>query len=148
MRSSTSKDFSLKVMLLWTVFLLGLLFHTQLALMPLFHGINVAESHTHEYMNLDVIMWFMLIFFGLPMLSILGSVFWPSRRFCQIHFGMTLVYTVLNIIHFVMDVLVGAPSYQLVLMIFLVTVGLLLNVVSYYWMRSSTKDKRRFQTST
>lgn len=148
MKASTNEDFSLKVMVLWTVFLLGLLFHTQLALMPLFHGINVAESHTHDYVNLGVIMCFMLVFFGLPLLSMLGSMFWPSRQFCQIHFGMTLVYTVLNTIHFVMDVLVGAPSYQLVLMIFLVTVGLLLNVVSYHWMRSSIKDKRRFQTST
>lgn len=148
MRASKNADFSLKVMVLWTVFLLGLLFHTQLALMPLFHGVNVAESHTHEYMNLDVIMWFMLIFFGLPMLAILGSVFRPSRRFCQVHFGMTLVYSVLNVIHFVMDVLVDAPSYQLVLMIFLMAIGLLLNVVSYHWMRNFIKDKRRFQTST
>ncbi|EKU96366.1 hypothetical protein Lepto7375DRAFT_0362 [Leptolyngbya sp. PCC 7375] len=148
MKASVNTDFSLKVMVLWTVFLLGLLFHTQLALMPLFHGINVAESHTHEYMNLGVIMWFMLIFFSLPMLAILGSIFWPSRRFCQVHFGMTLVYTILNIIHFVMDVLVGVPGYQLMLMIFLVAMGLLLNVVSYHWMRDFIKDKRRFQTST
>lgn len=140
--------FPLKVMALWTVFSLGLLFHTQLALMPLFHDINVAESHTHEYMSLDVIMWFMLIFFGLPLLAILGSVFWPSRRFCQLHFSLTVVYTVLNFIHFVMDVLVGAPSYQLVLMLLLVSVGLLLNLVSYRWMRGARKDKRRFQIST
>lgn len=148
MKASTNADFPLKVMALWTVFLLGLLFHTQLALMPLFHGIVVAESHTHEYMNLDVIMWFMLIFFGLPMLLILGIVFWPSRRFRQIHFGITLIYTILNVIHFVMDVLVGAPSYQLLLMLFLVTVGLLLNGVSYHWMRASIKDRQRFQTFT
>ncbi|MFG6107354.1 hypothetical protein U2F10_34310 [Leptothoe sp. EHU-05/26/07-4] len=29
---------------------------------------------------------------------------------------MTLVYTILNIIHFVMDVLVGVPGYQLMLL--------------------------------
>lgn len=147
MKASTNEDFSLKVMVLWTVFLLGLLFHTQLALMPLFHGINVAESHTHDYVNLGVIMWFMLVFFGLPLLSMLGSIFWPSRQFCQLHFGLSLVYTVLNIIHFVMDVLVGAPNYQLVLMLFLVIVGLLLNLVSYRWVSASRRDKQRFQTS-
>ena len=31
-----------KIIALWTVFLLGTLFHTQLALIPLFHGIDVA----------------------------------------------------------------------------------------------------------
>ena len=103
MKTPIDTRFSVKVMALWIVFLLGLLFHTQLALMPLFHGISVAESHTHDYMNLDVIMWFMLVFFGLPLLAILGSVFWPSRRFCQLHFGLTLGYTVLNFIHFLMD---------------------------------------------
>lgn len=142
METSRHASFPLKVTALWTVFLLGLLFHTQLALIPLFHGINVAESHTHEYVNLDVVMWFMLIFFGLPLLAILGSVFWPSRPFRQLHFGMTLVYTVLNGIHLLMDVLVGAPSYQLMLMVLLFCVGLLLNWVGYRWMRTSKQTPR------
>ena len=38
-----------KIIALWTVFLLGTLFHTQLALMPLFHGIDVAiMGHHHQ----------------------------------------------------------------------------------------------------
>ncbi len=38
-----------KIIALWIVFLLGMLFHTQLALMPLFHGLKVAESQlTHS----------------------------------------------------------------------------------------------------
>ncbi len=148
METSRHASFPLKVTALWTVFLLGLLLHTQLALMPLFHGVNVAESHTHEYISLDVVMWFMLIFFGLPLLAILGSVFWPSRQFRQLHFGMTLGYTVLNGIHLTMDVLVGAPSYQLVLMVLLFGVGLLLNWVSYRWMRISKRDTRGLRLLT
>ena len=33
-----------KIITLWGVFLLGLLFHTQLALMPLFHGLPVNDA--------------------------------------------------------------------------------------------------------
>ena len=142
MESFRSVHFPLKIMALWTVFLLGLLFHTQLALMPLFHGIDVAASHTHEYMSLDVIMWFMVVFFGLPLLAILGSVFCPSKRFCRLHFGLTLVYTVLNAVHLVMDILVAAPSYQLILMVLLLGVGLLLNWVSYQWLRAAEQHRR------
>ena len=43
-----------KIIVLWATFLLGMLFHTQLALMPLFHGIDVTQSHTHEYLELSV----------------------------------------------------------------------------------------------
>lgn len=131
----------IKIFTLWTTFLLALLFHTQLALMPLFNGLNVAESHTHDYASLDVIFWLMWIFFLLPLLSILGTIFMPSRSFRVSHFYMTLLYTVLDLGHFLADFLVGAPGYQLLLIIFLVGVGLLLNITAYQWMlegRSST----------
>ena len=142
METSRHVGFPLQITALWTVFLLGLLFHTQLALIPLFHGIDVAESHTHEYLSLDAIMWFMVLFFGLPLLAILGSVLCPSRRFRQLHFRLTLVYTVLNAIHLVMDIWVKAPGYQLMLMVLLMGVGLLLNWVSYQWLRAAGHDRR------
>lgn len=44
-----------KVIALWTTFLLAMLFHIQLALMPLFHAMSVAESHTHPYASVDAI---------------------------------------------------------------------------------------------
>jgi len=37
-----------KIVSLWSVFLLGLLFHTQLGLMPLFHGLNVVVSQAQN----------------------------------------------------------------------------------------------------
>lgn len=50
-----------KIAALWTTFLLGTLFHTQLGLMPLFHGQSIVESH--QTSNLDPIFWGMLLFF-------------------------------------------------------------------------------------
>lgn len=40
--------FQIKILVLWNVFLLGLLFHTDLGLMPLFHGLDVAHSDPHQ----------------------------------------------------------------------------------------------------
>lgn len=139
MNSLTENSFTVKITGLWTVFLLGTLFHTQLALMPLFHGMGVAESHTHNFASVDAVMWFMLLFFSLPLLAIIGCVFLTSRRFRLLHFVTTVVYTILNLLHLVIDTLIAAPSYQLALMTLLLLVGLLVNVVSYQWIKIDSR---------
>lgn len=130
-----AKSHAAKAIVLWIVFLLGTLFHTQLALMPLFHGLSVAESHTHEFLSLDVLFWLMLVFFLVPLLAILVALFEPSQRYRTVHFGLTLVYTVLNFAHLLADIAIRVPSYQIFLMAFLLFVGLILNIVVYQWMR-------------
>ena len=137
-----------KIIALWIVFLLGMLFHTQLALMPLFHGLSVIESHTHEYLELHKIMWLMLAIFTLPMLAIIATAFNDSRLYRILHFGLTILYTVNNFLHFVLDVLVKVPDYQLFLMAFLFVIGLLLNLVSYQWLQGSSQSKKALRIST
>lgn len=52
-----------RIITLWAVFLLGTLFHTQLGLMPLFHGLSVIESQKATTINdISGIMWLMLGF--------------------------------------------------------------------------------------
>lgn len=54
------------------MFLLGLLFHTQLALMPLFHGLAILAPHGYVATSLTEIvpvLWGMLFFFLLPLLA-------------------------------------------------------------------------------
>ncbi|MGF1601459.1 MAG: hypothetical protein ACFCU8_05455 [Thermosynechococcaceae cyanobacterium] len=138
-------NFQGKIIALWTSFLLGMLFHTQLALMPLFHGIDVTQSHTHEYLALSTILWLMLGIFILPMLAIVATAFTALRRFRQLHFGLTLLFTVSNLLHFVSDVIVSVPSYQLFLMALLFTIGLLLNLVSYQWVREGNRHHQLFK---
>lgn len=127
--------YQLRLIALWAAFLLGLMFHTQLALMPLFHGISVASSHTHEQFPLSAIFWLMLLFFVIPLFSIVLTPFFRHQRGLVLNFALTLVYSVLNLVHFAMDVLVDAPSYQLTLMLILVGIGLGLNVVTFQWMK-------------
>lgn len=145
MQTLIAKDFGAKIIALWTVFLLGTLFHTQLALMPLFHNLSVAESHAHHYVSVNTVMWLMLMFFGLPLLAILGCIFHPSRRFRQLHFGMTLIYTMLNLLHLVIDSLIAVPAYQIVLMTLLLVVGLALNAVAYGWITAGDRATQNYR---
>ena len=141
-KTNMAVNYQGKIIALWTVFLLGMLFHTQLALMPLFHGETVMESHTHEFMELSHILWFMLGIFTLPMIAIVATAFNDSKRYRVTHFGLTLFYTMMNFFHFLLDVFVKVPGYQLFLMAFLFVIGILLNLVSWQWIQSRFHSKK------
>lgn len=128
-----SHNYPAKINALWTSFLLGTLFHTDLALMPLFHDMEVEHSHTGE--NLDAVFGFMLIFFIIPMLVTIISTFTEAKSYRYFHFWLTSVYSILNLGHLIADIVVGAPWYQLVLMTLLLFIGLVLNLISFQWLR-------------
>jgi hypothetical protein len=137
---ATSKSvltYTSKIITLWTVFLLGSLFHTQLALMPLFHGMEVTESHAHDFASVNFIFWFMFFFFLIPLVAIVTATFSQSKQFRNFHFWLTVVYSILNFLHLVIDAMISVPRYQILLMGFLFVVGLLLNLVSYQWKKES-----------
>jgi hypothetical protein len=54
LESKEQPSFGVKIIALWTVFLLGTLFHTQLALMPLFHGLSVLAPHGHVAIDMSI----------------------------------------------------------------------------------------------
>jgi hypothetical protein len=145
-----SANYQGKITALWTVFLLGTIFHTDLGLMPLFHGLEVAESVKAQ--NIDEIswvLWGMLIFFTLPMLAIVGTAFTNLRRFRAIHFGMTVIYSILNLGHLAADLLLPKIVWpQIALMLFLFLIGLLLNLVSFQWWRDRSHKQLREQVSS
>jgi hypothetical protein len=131
-----SANYPERINALWTVFLLGTLFHTDLGLMPLFHGQSVALSDAHGNANVSGILWLMLVFFTFPMLAIVATTFTHSKRYRTIHFGLTILYSGLNFLHVVLDLMVKPIVwYQIALMVFLFGVGLLLNWVSWQWMK-------------
>jgi glucan phosphoethanolaminetransferase (alkaline phosphatase superfamily) len=131
-----------KIIVLWIAFLLGLLFHTQLGLMPLFHGLSVAESSAKSMTEIAPILWLMLLFFVLPMCAIIATAFTATKQYRRIHFGLTLLYSVLNFCHLAADLLLEHTIwYQNVLMMILFAIGLLLNWVSFQWMRKSSQHR-------
>jgi uncharacterized membrane protein len=128
-----SNNYPQKISALWTSFLLGILFHTDLALMPLFHDMEV--EHTHAGGDINAVFGFMLVFFVLPMLAIIIPTFTNAKSYRTFHFGFTVVYSILNLGHLIADITVGAPWYQIVLMVLLLLIGLLLNLVSFQWIK-------------
>lgn len=136
-----------KIITLWIVFLLGTLFHTQLGLMPLFHGLDVIIENQKEQAQtiaeITPIFWAMLVFFILPLVAIIATTFYDFKRYRAFHFGLTIVYTVMNLIHAIADLLVSPIAwYQITLMVFLLFVGILLNIVSYRWMQNTARTPK------
>jgi hypothetical protein len=135
-----------KIIILWTVFLLGTLFHTELGLMPLFHGINIAilnNSATTNITEIAGILWGMLAFFAIPMFAIVATAFTNSKRYRVFHFGLTVVYSVLNLLHVILDLMVKPIVWsQITLMVILFIIGLLLNLVAWQWMQGYSRRSR------
>ncbi len=126
-------NYTSQVISLWTAFLLALLFHTDLGLMPLFHGQNIAHSQHNQ--DISWILWLMLAFFVLPLVAIILPTFTDHKSYRIFHFWLTVVYSVLNFAHLLADLFVSPIAwYQIALMMILVLIGLLLNLVSYRWM--------------
>ncbi len=127
-------NYSNQITALWIAFLLALLFHTDLGLMPLFHGQNIAYSHDPQ--NISWILWLMLLFFVPPLCAIVLTTFTDSKGYRIGHFWLTVIYSFLNFSHLIADLLVTPIAwYQIALMTILVLIGILLNLVSYRWMK-------------
>ena len=125
-----------KIVSLWTVFLLGTLFHTQLGLMPLFHNQSIALERAEGTEPIGWILWLMLMFFMVPLVAMLMVTFKRTYSLRKLHFGVTVLFSILNFAHLVADLLVQPIAWhQIVLMSFLFFVGIVLNIVSFQWLR-------------
>lgn len=137
---NTKVSYQTKIITLWTTFLLGTLFHTQLGLMPLFHGQAIA--HSHDTGDISWILWLMLLFFIIPVFAMIGTIFTQHRGFRIGHFWLTIVYSLLNFSHITADLFVTPIAwYQIALMVIVFLIGLLLNLVSFQWMKSRPKHQ-------
>jgi hypothetical protein len=131
-----------KIIALWIIFLFGTIFHTQLALMPLLHGENVVMPKAQGRMPAFE-SWLMLGFFILPAIAIAMTAFNNARRYRLVHFCLTVFFTVVNAIHFVLDLAVQQIVWhQIVLVFFLLVNSVLLNIVSLQWLRERPKNSK------
>jgi hypothetical protein len=134
----------LRLISLWLAWLLAMLFHVDLGLMPLFHG-QSAEIHSH--LQQDLLPWLfgaMLGYFLLPLVSIVLIAYActsaaPSnhwRRVRRGHFWFSVVYSITNLLHLIADILVpDARLDQVLLMVGLLVFGLLINLEGWHWWR-------------
>ncbi|PZU96826.1 MAG: hypothetical protein DCF32_21365 [Leptolyngbya sp.] len=144
-------SFAVKIIALWTVFLLGTVFHTQLALIPLFHGLSVLAPHGQvatDISEISNVLWLMLAFFIIPLIAITSTCLFNSRRYRAGHFWVTVVYSLLNLAHLVIDLTIPPIAwYQIALMAFLFLIGLVLNLVAYQWVKAPHGYSDRLQSA-
>ena len=142
---SAATDHALRLHSLWLCWLLAMLFHTDLGLMPLFHGLSPEiESHVDDAV-LPLLFSGMLIYYLIPLTAVL-LIAWASsdpghpQRWSwwrRLHFWISVVYTATNVPHLIADILVpDSRSDQVVLMMVLVLIGLMINLEGWRWWRT------------
>lgn len=124
-----------QIIALWAVFLFGMVFHSQLAMMPMLYGQDVTMAEYKGKMPISH-SWLMLGFYAIPMLAIAATVFWAAPLYRLVHFGVTLLYSVLNFTHAAMDLTVRPIDWpQIALMVLVFVNGLLLNLAAFQWIQ-------------
>jgi hypothetical protein len=141
---NTSINQPLRLITLWIAWLLSMLFHVDLGLMPLFHG-QSPEIHSHVHEGaLPLLFGAMLGYFLLPLIAIVliaysATAVGPATRWRpwrRIHFWFSVVYSITNVPHLIADILVpDARLDQIVLMVALTVFGVLINVEAWRWWR-------------
>lgn len=135
-------DHALRLRSLWTCYLPAMIFHADLGLMPLFHGISPEiESHV-DPARLPLLFGAMLVYFLVPLVSILLIAYAASdpvherrwRPWCRFHFWISVVYTVTNLPHLIAEIVVpDSRADQVALMVVLLAIGLLINLEGWRW---------------
>jgi hypothetical protein len=135
---------ALRIAALWIAWLIVMLFHVELGLMPLFHGRSVQIETDVPVARLPRLFMAMLLYLMVPVLALLLAFHaaadpqrWsaaPGWRGVQ--WWLSLLYSFTNLIHLIADVRIpDARRDQIVLMSFLTLIGLMLNVETWLWWR-------------
>ena len=130
---------------LWTAWLLVMLFHVELGLMPLFHGLSVEIKSRVAPQRVRQLFLTLLVYFLLPVAALLVAVHavadprgWSaSAPWRAAMFWFSLIYTASNVIHLVADLRIpDSRSDQVILMTVLTLIGLLINQQALVWWQS------------
>jgi hypothetical protein len=139
-------DHGLRLRSLWLSWLLAMLFHVDLGLMPLFHGISPQIKSQVADSQLPGLFATMLGYFLVPLAAVVGIAYACSKPTKQrrsgpwrrIHFGLSVIYSLSNMAHLVADILVpDSRGDQVALMGVMVAIGLLINREAWLWWRKA-----------
>jgi hypothetical protein len=139
-------DHGLRLRSLWLSWLLAMLFHVDLGLMPLFHGISPQIKSQVADSQLPGLFATMLGYFLVPLAAVVGIAYACSNPTKQrrsgpwrrIHFGLSVIYSLSNMAHLVADILVpDSRGDQVALMGVMVAIGLLINREAWLWWRKA-----------
>ena len=139
-------DHGLRLRSLWLSWLLAMLFHVDLGLMPLFHGISPQIKSQVADSQLPGLFATMLGYFLVPLAAVVGIAYACSNPTKQrrsgpwrrINFGLSVIYSLSNMAHLVADILVpDSRGDQVALMGMMVAIGLLINREAWLWWRKA-----------
>ena len=137
-------DHGLRLRSLWLSWLLAMLFHVDLGLMPLFHGISPQIKSQVADSQLPGLFATMLGYFLVPLAAVVGIAYAcsnpTSRRhpWRLAHVWLSVIYSLSNMVHLVADILVpDSRADQVALMGVMVAVGLLINREAWLWWRKA-----------
>ena len=108
--------------------------------MPLFHGLSPEIQSQLAPERVPLVFWAMLFYFLMPLLALLLIAYaatasgdgWTRWRWLQ--FGLGVAYTLTNIAHLVVDLLIpDSRGDQVLLMAVMVWIGVLINREGWRW---------------
>ncbi|MBM5800111.1 MAG: hypothetical protein FJ077_04570 [Cyanobacteria bacterium K_DeepCast_35m_m2_023] len=135
-------DHGLRLAALWGAWLLLMLFHVELGLMPLFHGLTAEIESQVPLERLPQLFWAMLIYVLLPlgsMLLVVHAISAPSgwsasTSWRAAQFWFSAVYSLSNALHLLADLRIpDSRSDQVALMAVLTVIGVLINLEAWRW---------------
>lgn len=119
-----------------------MLYHVELSLMPLFHGLAVEIESQVPSDQLPRLFWAMLIYFLLPLSAMLLVVHaitapgsWSAALGCRaFQFWFSVAYSITNGVHLLADIRIpDSRGDQVALMAVLTAIGLLINREAWLW---------------
>lgn len=145
MAAAPAVDHGLRLAALWGAWLLLMLYHVELGLMPLFHGLRVEIESNVAPARLPQLFWAMLVYFLLPLIAMLLVVHaitaagsWSAALgWRAFQFWFSVVYTISNGVHLLADIRIpDSRGDQVALMVVLSVIGLLINREAWLWWRA------------
>jgi hypothetical protein len=142
MPDAASFGYAVRLAGLWAAWLLVMLFHVELGLMPLFHGLSVEIKSQIASSRVPRLFLAMLFYFLLPVGALLVAVHaiadpagWSaSAPWRAAQFWFSVVYSLTNVVHLTADIRIpDSRTDQVLLMAVLTLIGLLINQQAWAW---------------
>ena len=142
MTTAPAIDHGLRLAALWAAWLLLMLFHVELGLMPLFHGLPIEIKSRVPPGRVPQLFAAMLVYFVLPLAAMLlvvqarsapGS--WAGSSLMRgLQFWFSVLYSLSNGLHLIADIRIpDSRRDQVVLILMLSAVGVLINIEAWLW---------------
>ena len=123
---------STKIIALWGIILIGLIFHSLIEMTPLFFGASIAIPDATGTMPASL-GWFSLVFYLIPMICIVEILYLSSAWVKISNLAVSALFLLLNTVHFVEDGIIGQNIIQAILLLFVLFSSVLLFVASWKW---------------